>query len=121
MEDDNGANIQELPTEVRSMIFRALPVEDVKRCRLTCPQWNADILADTPLMGRIYDTVSPSRAIKEALHGNLPFFNKLVQFATNKNPANQWGSTPLHWAANGGHIDICHLILDNVDIKNPVN
>ena len=29
--------------------------------------------------------------------------------------------TPLHWAAQKGHFDICHLILKNIQDKNPEN
>ena len=30
-------------------------------------------------------------------------------------------STPLHYAALRGHMDICRLIINNVDNKHPVN
>ena len=118
---DGTFQIQQLPPEVRSMIFRALPVEDVKSCRLTCPKWNDEIIADTLLMRKIYDAISPSSVIEEAYQGNLPFFHELVQFATNRNPANQWGTTPLHWAAMCGHLDVCQLLLHHVEVKDPVN
>ena len=39
----------------------------------------------------------------------------------NKNPANNFGDTPLHWAAKEGHLDVCKLIIANVDNKHPVN
>ena len=29
--------------------------------------------------------------------------------------------TPLHWAAQYGHFEICHLILKNIQDKNPEN
>ena len=118
---DGTFQIQQLPPEVRSMIFRALPVEDVKSCRLTCPKWNDEIIADTLLMRKIYDAISPSSVIEEAYQGNLPFFHELVQFATNRNPANQWGTTPLHWAAMCGHRDVCQLLLDHVEVKDPAD
>ena len=39
---------------------------------------------------------------------------------TDKNPGNRAnGETPLHWATQKGHLDICDLILNNVNDKNP--
>ena len=38
---------------------------------------------------------------------------------SDKNPANEDGITPLHNAARAGHLEICKLILQNVDMKNP--
>ena len=37
----------------------------------------------------------------------------------SKNPSDENGYTPLHEAAQGGHIDICKLILDKITVKNP--
>ena len=39
----------------------------------------------------------------------------------DKNPANNIGSTPLHYAANNGYLDICRLIINNVDNMLPYN
>ena len=39
----------------------------------------------------------------------------------DKNPFDNGGWTPLHWAANFGHLDVCRLILQNVENKHPVN
>ena len=38
---------------------------------------------------------------------------------TNKNITNDWGYTPLHGAAEFGHVEICKLILNKVQNKNP--
>ena len=38
----------------------------------------------------------------------------------DKNPANKFGETPLHFAAMDGHLDVCRLIIDNVNDKHPV-
>ena len=37
----------------------------------------------------------------------------------DKNPARKDGLTPLHFAAENGHINICDLIINVVDDKNP--
>ena len=38
---------------------------------------------------------------------------------TEKNPATNNGSTPLHLAAGNGHLEIFELISKNVTVKNP--
>ena len=37
------------------------------------------------------------------------------------NPADNHGWTPLHDAAFNGYLDVCSLIIDNVDNKHPVD
>ena len=37
----------------------------------------------------------------------------------NKNPGDNEGRTPLHYAAMAGHVNICECILDNIEDKNP--
>ena len=41
--------------------------------------------------------------------------------ADDKNPAENFGYTPLHFAALNDQLDICKLIIDNVDDKHPIN
>ena len=65
--------IQEMPPEIRTMIFRSLPVEDVRKCRMTSKKWNDEIMADTLLMKKIWSEVPPSSWIGAAVAGNLPF------------------------------------------------
>ena len=49
-------------------------------------------------------------------------FKMVMELIEDKNPKTHViGSTPLHWAAEKGHFDICKLILQNVDNKNPRN
>jgi len=38
-----------------------------------------------------------------------------------KNPADNFGNTPLHFAALHGLLESCRLILDNVQNKNSLN
>ena len=37
----------------------------------------------------------------------------------NKNPANISGLTPLHGAAQNGHLEVCKYLMNKVDNKNP--
>ena len=43
----------------------------------------------------------------------------LIEFGSEKNPANKNGWTPLHYAAKSGQFSVCKLILENVSDKNP--
>ena len=36
-----------------------------------------------------------------------------------KNPADRYGDTPLHFAAQEGHLEICSLIIENISDRNP--
>ena len=37
----------------------------------------------------------------------------------DKNPKSEFGETPLHLAARGGHAEVCDYIIQQVDEKNP--
>ena len=118
MEAASGAfKIQEVPPEIRTMIFRSLPLEDVRKCRMTSKKWNDEIMADTLLMKKIWSEVPPSSWIEAVSAGNLPFFKEMMQFAANKNPCNKKGETPLHVVVEDA--DICRLLLANVEDKSP--
>ena len=58
-----------------------------------------------------------------AYHGNVSLFQEVFQLVDDKNP--QFGSWPytnaLHTAARFGHSEICKLILDNQEDKNPIH
>ena len=43
----------------------------------------------------------------------------LVDRIDNKNPRNNSGTTPLHEAAEKGHIDVVKYIVANINEKNP--
>ena len=47
------------------------------------------------------------------------FFGRFVGRIEEKNPECEVGCTPLHYAAQFGHSNICQLILVNVQEKNP--
>ena len=37
----------------------------------------------------------------------------------NKNPKDNDGQTPLHFAVRYGHFELCQLFMDNLEEKNP--
>ena len=45
----------------------------------------------------------------------------IVENVDDKNPKDNIGWTPLHYAARHGYLSVCQLIVENVDNKNPKN
>ena len=43
----------------------------------------------------------------------------MFEFVQDKNPEGQLGKTPLHYAAENGHYEVCQLILYNVEDLAP--
>lgn len=54
-----------------------------------------------------------------AKDGSLEWYKKMTESSDDKNPANQFGWTPLHSAAKHGQIKICQFILENIRNKLP--
>ena len=50
---------------------------------------------------------------------HCPFWHILNKKFQYKNPANSKGQTPLHFAAKEGHMEVCQLIMENFQDKNP--
>ena len=48
-------------------------------------------------------------------------FIENVDENTEKNPKNLYAETPLHIAANNGHLDVYQYLIRNVEDKNPKN
>ena len=70
----------------------------------------------------IIDSILDKNTIREehknpADKGQLQIFD----FNNEKNPRDCRGVTPLHLAADNGHLDIYKLIFENVDKKNPTS
>ena len=52
--------------------------------------------------------------------GHEDFFREEnISKFNEKNPYNLFGHTPLHFAAQNGHLSICQLIIEHFDDKNP--
>ena len=54
-----------------------------------------------------------------AIYGDLKPFSEMNQTTDNINPAASFGTTPLYLAAGYGHLDICQLIMKDLENKNP--
>ena len=72
-------------------------------------------------MRQIWSKITAKSCIREARNGNIEFFLALTEFATDANPADEWGGTPLHVAASEGRVEVVRLILDSVEDKNPAD
>ena len=46
--------------------------------------------------------------------GNLPLIKLFTKNFKDKNPKDEEGMTPLHFAAENGHLSICQLLLENI-------
>ena len=56
------------------------------------------------------------------LHFTLQPAMGILKFVlADKNPVNILGYTPLHIAAYNGQLEVCKLILENIEDKNPVS
>ena len=58
---------------------------------------------------------------KAVIQSRLDICILIVQHAKDKNPADEYGKTPLHIAVKGGHLDIACSILERVDNPNPAD
>ena len=54
-----------------------------------------------------------------AADGHLELCRLIIENLQDKNPADEYGETPLHKAAEKGYLELCRLIMENVENKNP--
>jgi ankyrin repeat protein len=52
--------------------------------------------------------------------GYLPIFELIIENHEDINCRDGYGWTPLYWAEESGHLEICQLIFPLVKEKNPV-
>ena len=45
----------------------------------------------------------------------------IMEKLENKNPGDNNGLTPLHFAAQDDHLDVCRAIMEKLDNKNPMD
>ena len=68
---------------------------------------------------QIKDDLNQKIFFHAARYGHVDFCKIIINGLTDKNPKDQKGTTPLHWAAANGHGKICEMILDEIVDKNP--
>ena len=115
MEKCPGPQIKIFPFVIRDesaphildCIFQSLDQNALAKCRLVSTVWKGFIDYPTSLWDRVSKT-----KYKKYMHWEA---------GKDKNPANQLGWTLLHFAAGEGHLEVCRLIMDNVQDKNPAD
>merc|ERR1712113_1089035 len=113
--------IHDLPQEIRELVFLGLPSRDLPNCRLVSSQWNNEISSNCKLMKRVWSKIQAEKCIEMVCPGNIDFIKAMVKWAPSPNPHGRTGYTPLHWAAAEGHLEICRIIMDTLEQKNPAN
>ena len=116
-------------------IFQNLEQNSLAKCRLVSKDWNDFVVSRTTL----WRNISTEKYIQAAKEGRLDICSLIVQNVEDKNPRllsgrkrkhspkNSWipshnvmrGQTPLHSAAQNGHLEVCRLIMNNVIDRNP--
>ena len=109
-------NNQSTP-HVGAKIFGLLDNSNLLKCRAVTKVWRDFIDSETSL----WSDMSPQLYCNAAEAARVDICQLMVKYSEKKNPATEWGNTPLLWAARQGHYYICSLILDHVDDKNPPN
>jgi len=107
--------LEECPSEIWEGIFTWLRDADTKTllaCRETCSDFAYWVDKKTTFWRRM----SLLKAVED---NNVDICQRIIEEVEDKNPAGEYGQTPLHEAAKRGHFDIFRLIMENVQDKNP--
>ena len=81
-------------------IFQSLNKDDMGKCRLVSNDWKGFVDCRT----QFWEKVPTHLYIRAAKEGRLDVCHLIIQHGQNKNPADDHNNTPLHWAANEGHL-----------------
>ena len=82
------------------------------KLRLVCKGFRDGIDSNTTLWSRV-------SLMKAAEENRLDICKLVVRNAEDKNPADQFGITLLHYATMFGHLDIVQFIIERLDDPNP--
>ena len=118
------------------MLYSLLDQDTLAQCRVVCKPWKNFVDHSTNYWGNI----SPAKYCKAAEEGKLDICKLIIQKTDNKNPTaaqyktkfmesptrmngtpihpelmDEWKWTPLHIAAMNGKLEVCRLILDNIE------
>ena len=96
-----------------AMIFQHLDPNTLLNARVVSKHWMEFVDQRTPL----WSTVD---YMKAASQGREDICSLIIGNSKEKNPAGVRGLTPLHEAARYGHLEVCRLIISNLEVKqNP--
>ena len=68
---------------------------------------------------QVHCTVEQGMHLSFQAKGQLAVCQLILENESDKNPQSRWGITPLHYAAQYGHVELCKLIMENLVDKNP--
>ena len=108
--------LEKCPCEVWEMIFLNLQDTGIKpllACRAACSTFKYWTDKKTSLWSRM----SLDNAVRD---NNLDICFRIVQNVSNKYHSDDWAVKPLHLAAYHGHFYIYHLLMSDIEDKNPV-
>ena len=89
-----------------------LELKDLLQARKVSPDWKWGI----DNYSSLWDRMSLLRAVKD---NRLDIVQLIVTHSCRKNPPDNAGTTPLQEAAWEGHTQVCRMIIDSVQDKNP--
>ena len=70
--------INDLPEELREMVFLLCRPKDAANCRMVCRQWNEEISSNFMLMKHIWSTIETTKCMHMARDGNVDFFKAMA-------------------------------------------
>ena len=109
---------EESAPHIADSIFKRLDQNALVKCRLVSNVWKGFVDCHTSLWG----TVSLHQYLRAAKEVKLSACRLIIENVQDKNPADVDGQTPLHEFAAGGHLELCRLIIKNLqNCKNPAN
>ena len=91
-----------------AMIFQHLDPTTLSKARVVSPDWKEFVDQRTPL----WSTVDYMKAAEQ---GREDICSLIIENSKEKNPAGVQGLTPLHEAARYGHLEVCRLIISNLE------
>jgi len=106
---------QYLP-HIAESIFQRLDQATLKKCRKVSTGWKHTV--DSKYLWCNVSATERQRAARDGMTGILKL---ICEKATDKNPADEHGVTPLHAAASRGQVDCCKVILGHLNDEQDRN
>ena len=106
---------QEFTADIAQTIFKLLTPTELLKSRGICRSWKEYVDCRTDLWRRM-PRHTYMRAVRD---GRLDICQMILEVIDEANPPDSMGWTPLHEAADQGHLEIVKLIMSRVENKNP--
>ena len=96
--------MSEVPKQTRPSYLPQTPIKSWKLCEENIETWK--------------NQINHWKLFQAACLGNLESYEKIAIKFHNKNPENNDGLTPLHLAAQKGHLQICQYIAERITLSH---